>query len=218
MVVLPGTKSTLGDLAWLRSSGFAAALGRARGAGSAVVGLCGGYQMLGARVHDEAGVEGTPGVVEGLGMLPAVTTFGPEKTTTLRRGGVRAARGLLAGALDCEAGGYEIHMGQTTADAEPPFALESEDGAGATDGALSADGWVLGTYLHGLFHNDALRHAILRAVAERRDRRWPGEAGAVDSDALIESELDRLTDTVAAALDMKAIEAMVALPATSAVR
>ncbi len=233
LIVLPGTKATLADLAWLREGGLAGAIVAARGRGSAVIGLCGGYQMLGAWVRDRAGIEGPPGETVGMGLLPAVTEFGPEKTTRLSRGVVAAGPsgrdGLLAGAAGYGVGGYEIHMGQTITETDGPFELEPGVKGGSTEGppfgfaqdrlregALSSDGWVLGTYLHGLFHNDALRNAVLRAIAGRRGRARIGVG--LRAEALIDAELDRLADVVEAALDMEAIHEIAGIKVRSVAR
>ncbi len=213
LIVIPGTKSTLADLAWLRATAIAPAMEAARASGSAVIGLCGGYQMLGDVIRDPAGADGAPGEARGLGLLAASTNFAAAKATTLRHGAVATPLGLLRHAAGLPVAGYEIHMGRTTtADGTAtPFAIDGEP-----EGALAADGWVLGTYLHELFHNDELRRAMLRALADRRGRAW--SPAALAAEALIESELDRLTDAVAASLDMGAIRAMAGLAPASGAR
>ena len=196
LVVLPGTKSTLDDLRWLRSSGLEATVLRRAGEGACVLGVCGGYQMLGSELRDPSGVEGG-GELHGLGLLPCVTTFGPQKTRTRVEAQV-VAPGPLAGArLDA----YEVHMGETDRRGAAPFARLDD---GRLDGAACGDVW--GTYLHGLFDTGELTerlvaHLLARkgldvAVGEARDRR-----------AYREEQYDILADAVRASLDMEAIYA-----------
>ena len=201
VVVLPGSKTTVADLAWLRERGLAAAIARAATDGRAVIGLCGGYQMLGERLDDPDRVESAAPRVSGLGLLPVVTTFAREKTTVRARGRV-----LAGGPFDAAAGApveaYEIHCGRTTAHGgDAVFALTERAGAptDALDGTRA--GTVVGTYLHGCFASGALRRALLTAAASRRgvgpDPRW----GA----AVLADRYDRLADRVAAALDLEAL-------------
>ncbi len=162
LVILPGTKNTRADLRWLRSKGIDAAVCRARDAGAAVIGICGGFQMLGRSISDPLGSEGPPGDEPGLGLLPVETVFAGEKATRQVSAGVTAGHGILAGLRDTPLTGYEIHMGDTPAPAEAAFAIGP---ARTPDGALSDDGRVLGTYLHGLFANDAFRRGLLANLA-----------------------------------------------------
>lgn len=193
LIVLPGTKATIADLCWMRSRGLdRAVLARAE-AGARVLGICGGYQMLGATLEDPDGVEASPGTVEdGLGLLPVRTVFEPEKATRRVRGRTRDARWGAAG-LDVD--GYEIHMGRTTGEAGP--LLEVGDPlASHLDGAVSEDGGVAGTYLHGLLHNDEWRASLLDGLGRRQ------QGSATDSRAAREAAFDRLADVVEAHLDM----------------
>jgi adenosylcobyric acid synthase len=205
LVIVPGTKTTVADLTWLHASGFAAAIRAFHAAGGLVLGICGGFQMLGTRVADPDGLEGVAAAVDGLGLLPLATTFAGAKRTVRVRARVAASRGLLAGALGCEVGGYEIHVGRTERASDPAFIVSPR---GEADGAVSADGRVTGTYLHGLFANDALRGAVLRALARRGGRapdpRWgqPRPAAA---------RYDRLADVVADTVDMPAVAKLVGL-------
>jgi adenosylcobyric acid synthase len=194
LIVLPGTKATIADLDWLRASGLADAVVARHEAGAAVLGVCGGYQMLGARIDDPDGVEARAGAsVPGLGLLPVTTTFEGEKRTVRASGRALAAAGPWAEAAGALVEGYEIHMGRTTGVAGAgcaPF-LELD---GHLDGALSADGRVAGTYVHGLFHNEALRHALLAGLGR------PSEAGRGVFDR--EREFDRLAHHARAHLDL----------------
>jgi adenosylcobyric acid synthase len=206
LVILPGTKTTLADLTWLHASGLGAAVREAAAAGRPVLGVCGGFQMLGERVDDPEGLEGMMGTVAGLGLLPVTTTFAGAKRTVRVRARVAAARGVLAPVAGHEVAAYEIHAGRTRSAADPAFAITRGGGLEEADGAVSASGVVTGTYLHGLFVNDELRGAVLRAVAGRvgraPDQRWgsPRRASA---------RYERLADIVEAAVDMAAVAKLV---------
>jgi len=172
LVVLPGSKSTIADLATLRRNGWDRDLAAHVARGGHVVGLCGGYQMLGCRVSDPDGIEGPEREAEGLGLLDIETVLAPEKT-------VRAARAETPEGLPLE--GYEIHLGRTTgADCARPVAILD----GAPDGASSPDGRIIGTYLHGLFSSDPYRRGFLT--------RFGIEAGAEGYRALVERALDEI--------------------------
>lgn len=157
LIILPGTKNTLADLAFLRQSGLAEGIREAWKRGCFLLGICGGYQLLGTKIHDTQGFDGTIGCSTGLGLLPVETEFSGIKTTT-RTTGVAIADGER---LE----GYEIHMGQTRRFDVPPFArFRAEDGTEYLDGAVSVDGRILGTYLHGLFDSAGFRTAYLNRV------------------------------------------------------
>ncbi|MSP21486.1 MAG: cobyric acid synthase [Dehalococcoidia bacterium] len=212
LIVLPGTKATVADLNWLRSSGLGEAVSARHAAGTAILGVCGGYQMLGTRIDDPDGVEAPAGTsVTGLGLLPVTTTFAGDKRTVRAGGRALASRGPWAGAAGAAVEGYEIHMGRTASlpagtdlDVAPFLELD-----GHPDGALSADGSVAGTYLHGLFHNEALRHALLAGLGR------PVEAGRATVDR--EREFDRLAHHVRAHLDVDRIRQWLALREPAAV-
>lgn len=156
LVLLPGSKATRSDLAALRRAGWDIDILAHHRRGGRVLGLCGGYQMLGRAVHDPSGLEGPPGSSDGLGLLDVETTLAPQKTVRQTKA-VETTTGLAVT-------GYEIHQGRTTgADtARPMLAI-----AGVPDGAIAADGRVMGAYLHGLFADDAFRHAFLGRIRSR---------------------------------------------------
>ena len=156
LVLLPGSKATLGDLAALRGEGWDIDILAHARRGGWVLGLCGGYQMLGRRIADPLGLEGAPGELAGLGLLAVDTELGPEKTLALRTG-----RELASGAA---VAGYEIHMGRTEGPGcdRPMLTLE-----GAPAGAVTADGRVMGCYLHGLLAQDAFRATFLARIRAR---------------------------------------------------
>ena len=193
LTVLPGTKNTMGDLVWLRQSGFAATVQKLAAAGQPVLGVCGGYQMLGLRLDDPDGVE-QQGSQPGLGLLPCVTRFTGQKTRTRVSG--RTVAGPLAGAgLDA----YEIHMGRTDTGGAAPFATLAD---GRPEGA--ARDLVFGTYLHGLFDTGELTDKLAAWLLARRG--LPADAVRTESHAAYkERQYDRLADVVRAALDMKAV-------------
>ncbi|MCP2169663.1 cobyric acid synthase [Goodfellowiella coeruleoviolacea] len=189
LVVLPGSKATVADLAWLRRTGLAdAVLAHAR-AGRGVLGICGGFQMLGARISDA--VESGAGVVAGLGLLDVDVEFAPVKT--LRRPTGRAMGEPVTG--------YEIHHGAVVRDGEPTGLVELPDGG--TEGVVA--GPVLGTHWHGLLENDAFRRALLRWAAERAGRDGFRPAGDVSFAAARAAQLDVLGDLVAEHLDTDAV-------------
>ncbi len=198
VVILPGTKSTLDDLVWLRENGLEAAILKLAAAGVPVMGICGGYQMLGRTLSDPEGTEGgVPGAtVRGLGLLPVDTVFCAQKTRTQVE--ARALAGPFAGA---RLEGYEIHMGQTRVEGEPFCRLED----GRAEGC--AAGHVYGTYLHGLFDTGeaTARLADLLCKTKGID---PAGAAPLSHRAFQEREFDRLAEAVRAALDMDAIYRM----------
>ncbi len=201
LVVLPGSKSTIADLAWLRERGLAEAIVARRHAGAGVIGICGGYQMLGRRLLDPGGVESSAGEAEGLGLLPVTTRFEAHKETHQVRAQVARAQGMLAGCAGAEATGYEIHMGRTEGEGgTAPFRLLDRSGQRVdyAEGAMDAEGRTLGTYVHGLFHNEGLRRGILAQLASWKGVRLPKGAPSIDAD----KELDRLAHLVRRHLDM----------------
>ncbi|RZA35195.1 MAG: cobyric acid synthase, partial [Lysobacteraceae bacterium] len=153
LVILPGSKNTRGDLAWLRTQGWPAHLARHLRYGGKVMGICGGFQMLGHSVCDPHGVEAAPGVSEGLGLLAIDTELAREKNLALVSG-----RASLAGGAAFEVRGYEIHMGVSSGAGmdTPAFVID-----GRNEGACSSDGQVLGSYLHGLFDHPEAGSALL---------------------------------------------------------
>jgi len=193
-IILPGTRNTLADLRWLWETGLGAAVRARAASGAAVVGLCGGYQMLGTRVADPHHIE-AGGECAGLGLLGGDTVLEPGKTTRLSAARIEAV-GPFAALAGSSMDGYEIHHGRTdlAGDDEP---WVTRDGAplGASRGG------VWGTYLHGLFGSDALRGEWLS--------RLRGGGAAASWEARLEQEIDRVADHVEAGLDMDRIAALV---------
>ncbi len=171
LVILPGTKNTVQDLRWLWESGFAKELIEIAHSGTCLIGICGGYQMIGHKVVDETGVEGgTPCSLEGLGLLDAETRFSEYSKITRRVWAeVVANHPMTSMALGEVISGYEIHMGKTFvgAEAEPLLKLVGQN---RLDGAVSKELNVLGTYLHGLFDDPPLRNSVLSYIAFKKKR------------------------------------------------
>jgi adenosylcobyric acid synthase len=183
LILLPGSKATIADLNALRAAGFDTDIAAHRRRGGTVLGLCGGYQMLGRTIADPGGIEGPPGQVEGLGLLDVATTLSDEKR-------LEPVGGSTADAAPFS--GYEMHMGVTTGpDCARPFAWLAD---GSPEGAISADGAVLGTYIHGLFADDRQRAAWLK--------RFAAGAANITYDAAVERTLDALAAHLAAHLDL----------------
>ncbi|WP_240762456.1 cobyric acid synthase [Paenibacillus thalictri] len=198
IVVLPGSKNTLEDLAHLYDSGLARAITEAVAGGSRLVGICGGYQMLGVRLKDPEQVESLLEEVDGLGLLPLETTFYRHKKTVRAAGTSVSRHRRWQEWQGAPIEGYEIHMGQTTwltPQAAPLFELN-----GGTDGAISEDGLVWGTYLHGVFHNDAFRRSWLNEV--RSAKGLPPVTEVVSFHSRKTAAFDRLADHVRAHVDM----------------
>jgi adenosylcobyric acid synthase len=211
-VILPGTKSTLADLAWLRAAGLDESIRALAQRGTAVAGICGGYQMLGRMIRDPGHIESTVSAAAGLGLLPVETTFEAAKATFQVRAWVLGGPGWLATAAAQEVEGYEIHMGRTTG-GRPWLRSVSLNGAPAerTDGAASADGRIWGCYLHGLFANPALRRLWLASLLEGDKVTEAGTHPVTLSPChpvTLSSNLDRLADAVESALDMRLLEAI----------
>jgi adenosylcobyric acid synthase len=183
LVILPGSKATITDLSALRDAGFHIDIAAHVRRGGMVLGLCGGYQMLGRTIADPDGIEGSPGAVEGLGLLDLETVLSAEKR-------LAPVAGMTTDGIAFS--GYEMHMGISAGpDCRRPFArLDS----GALDGAISASGRVIGTYIHGLFADDRQRSAWLT--------RLDAGPAAVTHEALIEETLDRLGAHIASHVDL----------------
>ncbi|QGZ31798.1 cobyric acid synthase [Stutzerimonas stutzeri] len=195
LIVLPGSKNVRADLAWLRENGWERAIQRHLRYGGKVLGICGGFQMLGERIADPLGLEGAAGHSDGLGLLDFTTELAADKQ-------LRNVRGWLAGG-DAELSGYEIHSGVSRGPALERPAVRLADGR--YDGAISEDGQVLGTYVHGLFESTDACRALLR---------WAGleKVQRPDYQALRERDIERLADLVETHLDTARLLALCGLP------
>jgi adenosylcobyric acid synthase len=187
LVLLPGSKSTISDLQALRAAGWDIDLKAHARRGGRVLGLCGGYQMLGARLDDPDGTEGPAGGVDGLGLLQVETQLGGDKSLIEVVGADRTSGQPVRG--------YEMHIGRTRGvDCARPML----DLNGRPDGAVTADGRIMGTYVHGIFASDGFRHAFLNSLRGR-------EESGIAYEALVDQVLDGLADHLARHLDTKRI-------------
>jgi len=201
-VIIPGTKSTIADLDWLRQTGLAEAVTKFAKNGSAVVGICGGYQILGESIADPHHVESKMEQTSGLGLLPVHTEFSKEKATFQAQARINCQRGWMARLDESTLSGYEIHMGETPSQTAW-LEIISRNGqqVKVADGSVSLDGKIWGCYLHGIFANDDFRHAWLESLG------WRG-GGASQSEAFNQS-LELLADSVEGALNMDLLEKII---------
>ena len=229
LIIIPGTKSTLADLAWLRERGLANAIQHHRANSTPILGICGGFQMLGDRLIDEHGAESV-GDVHGLGLLPITTTFVADKVTRRVRARVSADTSLWSvhdSAVSEQNGGhttegdttsaptltaYEIHMGRSVPSNNAllgltPFTVQSISGD-AEDGACSPDGRVIGTYLHGLFENDTFRRAMIDRFAQNKGNAVQTAARLLSVDTAIDNIAQMIRDH----LDLPAVRSFMQLP------
>ncbi len=204
LVILPGSKTTIHDLLWLRETGFADSITAHRAAGRPVLGVCGGYQMLGRAIRDPEGIESNVAEAEGLGLLPHVTVFRAVKRTTEVKATLRIGEGPFACLQGLDATGYELRMGESTS-AAAPFATVGENGGEYGDGGYDRDGLVIGTYLHGLLHTPAVREGMLAGIAAVAGGALP----AAGPESTIDAALDRWTAHVAAHVDLARIASWV---------
>jgi adenosylcobyric acid synthase len=193
LVILPGTKTTIADLAMLRAQGWDIDIAAHVRRGGHLLGICGGYQMLGRRIADPEGIEGAPGEVAGLGFLDVETVLTGDKILSQRHG-ILAASGAAVS-------GYEIHIGRTTgAGLSSPFM-----DVNGPHGARSADGRIAGCYIHGIFQQGSARAAILRSLG--------AESDASDHGAVVEGALDEVAAMLAENFDIFGLAQVAGLPA-----
>ncbi|MFO1155022.1 MAG: cobyric acid synthase [Rhodospirillales bacterium] len=195
LVILPGSKATLADLAALRAAGWDTDIAAHVRRGGHVLGLCGGYQMLGRRITDPDGMEGPPGEAPGLELLDVETVLTGDKTLIAATGRERTTGAAV--------GGYEMHLGVTRGAGRERPMLDLEN---RTDGAVSADGRIMGCYLHGLFTADAFRQAFLARIRTRHG------ASSLAYEEEVESTLDALADHLAAHVDLDGLLGATAVP------
>jgi adenosylcobyric acid synthase len=204
LIVLPGSKSTVADLAFLHRSGLADWIRAQAAVGTPVIGICGGFQMLGRVIYDPDGIESDRPETAGLGLLPVVTVFARDKVTRRVRAEVRVDRGLLVGLRGLEVTGYEIHMGRSKG-GRPVFRVYRSDGSVVDDGAINEGGLVFGTYLHGLFENPVLRRSLLDRLRARRGLPPIGRPAPFDRLA----EYERLAEVLRTHLDVAFLMALI---------
>lgn len=201
LLILPGTKNTLGDLKWMRESGMESAVKKHAAAGKPVIGICGGYQMLCRKLSDPHQME-EGGEMTGIGLLDAETVFEIRKQRTRVTGTVQRLEGIFVPLNGVSVEGYEIHMGRTVSSSlEPAISLAREEGDVHGDGL--ADGNVFGSYVHGIFDSDELLSGLTRILM--RMKGLEEEAAVFDLAAHKQREYDRLADLIRSSLDMQQI-------------
>lgn len=192
LIILPGTKSTISDMKWLRSSGLEAALKKAASAGMLIFGICGGYQLLGDSISDPERTEGG-GEIRGLELLPAKTVFTAEKRRTRTSGRFVNVTGGFSFLSGAEFSGYEIHMGRTETSGEPLLSTG--------DGAFSGN--VCGCYIHGVFDSGDVSGRLVNELFRRKGLEYSG--GVTDRRAYKQAQYDLLADSVRESLDMELV-------------
>ena len=193
MVIIPGTKSTMDDLLWMRQNGIESAIQKLASSGTPVLGVCGGYQMMGEKLQDPHHIEGDLEEMHGMGLLPTETTFTQIKTRTRFTADVKA-KDFEGAKLD----GYEIHMGESIVKGDPFLTLEN----GKDDGC--ACGTNFGTYLHGLFDTGELTEKLVKYLCDRKCIEY-SEAAPISHSTYVEKQYDILADGVRAAMDFDKI-------------
>lgn len=189
LIILPGTKSTIGDLQWLRQNGLEAAVKQAASHGTLIVGICGGYQMLGRSVSDPEGAEAAPGTkIAGLGLLDMDTIFRGEKVQSQVKGTFGPIEGQLSALSGLSYEGYEIHMGRSSAPRP----------------ALTGNGHIYGTYIHGVFDAPGVSDAVLETLCRKKNVGF-AQLGAFDAASYRERQYDLLADAVRENLDMELV-------------
>jgi adenosylcobyric acid synthase len=168
VIILPGTKSTMSDLHFLRQSGFADTIVRKAVEGTPVIGICGGYQMLGRKIYDHSRAESDLEEADGLGLLEMTTNFEQEKVTSQVTGSVIAGQGLLRNMSGVSLTGYEIHMGRSEAPSSNPAFKIGGAGSSREDGEINEAGTVFGTYLHGLFNSSDFTRRLIENLCNLR--------------------------------------------------
>ncbi len=215
LVIIPGTKATIADLAWLRASGLAELIIAHAHRGGHVAGICGGYQMLGRRIIDPDGTESPQPEAEGLGLLDVETAFAGEKVLYQVEGEITAGSGPFAGLIGCTVEGYEIHHGRSRAAGPPLLRLRRRGGrpVAEPDGTWSVDGRIWGSYLHGLFENAAFRRRYLTALrgALPPEPAVQDEPPGESERRFRQQQYDRLADLVRRSLDIPRIYRIIGL-------
>ena len=203
-IILPGSKSTIADLDYLWQSGLAESIIRKAKNGTPIIGICGGFQMLGKEIQDPHRVESEQDSIVGLGLLDTITIFEPQKTTSQVTAKVLSNEGLLEGLQGEEVTGYEIHMGQSIgSNTRPLFSVtqKAEGQVDYTDGVVANGGFIFGSYLHGLFDNANFRHAFLSKLRQRKG------LSVIPSQPIAsrEQQYDELADIIRHSLNMKLV-------------
>ena len=212
LIIIPGSKNTIGDLLWIQRQGLDEAIKDRVAGGTPVIGICGGYQMLGQEIADPDHVETDRERIAGLGLLAIRTVFQPTKATNLVQGRVAGRGPFLEPLQGQEVQGYEIHMGASyLLEGYPAFKIvrRGNDRVALDDGAVSPDGLVWGTYIHGIWDNDPFRRQVLDCLRARRG--LPAGRGKLDFRADQERRFDTLAGEIATHLDLNRLAAMMGL-------
>ncbi len=207
LLIIPGTKSTIKDMRFIYEKEIHRDIYRKYKSGAYILGICGGYQILGREIVDPSRVESSYNEINGLGLLNIKTIMAEEKSTHQTKGRVIGNTGLLEDLQDAELWGYEIHMGKTQLMGEdvPPIQLEN----GSLDGAMSPCGKILGTYLHGIFENDTFRRKLLNRI--RREKGLDAAVEIVDYREQKEKEYEKLASLVSKHIDLEKIKGILGL-------
>ncbi|MDD5093290.1 MAG: cobyric acid synthase [Dehalococcoidia bacterium] len=203
LIIIPGSKSTISDLSHIKGTGLASAIVEKARSGTPVIGICGGFQMLGWRIDDPERIESEHSQVEGLGLLDIVTDFESAKTTHQIKAKIVAGKGLFRGLEGETLTGYEIHMGQSRrGSTAPAFEIiqRSDSEKSHPDGAVGNEGMIFGTYLHGLFDNERFRRALLRNIKPSYEI-----SGAPPDLPSGDEQYNKLADLVRQSLDIERI-------------
>jgi adenosylcobyric acid synthase len=202
LIILPGTKTTIADLRFIQQNGLAEAIVQKAKSGTPIIGICGGYQMLGKKITDPDNIESRQGYLDGLGLLDNETVFYTEKKTTQVKAQVIADKGLLQNMKGIVVTGYEIHMGQTDNNSFPAFKIVETPGGDNSylDGSISDNGLIFGTYIHGLFHNMEFTQTLLSHLRQLR-----GLSSAPTTPINKQEHYDKLADLVRQNLDIERI-------------
>lgn len=207
MIIIPGTKNTIHDLAYLEKSGLADAIKENDKRGIPIVGICGGYQILGRELHDPLHTESDIDSMKGLGLLNITTTFDPDKITTQVQAEVIGSGPLLDGVKELKLNGYEIHMGRSELGegVTPVFRIfeRSTKEVDVVDGAVRADGKVFGTYIHGVFDNDAFRRHIINLIRAQKGWGPLADREIVTVTERRDKDFNKLAEVVRNSMDME---------------
>lgn len=216
LVIIPGSKNTIEDLYFLKRSGLADGILRLKGAGTPVIGICGGFQMLGRELNDPHHTESEIPRIEGLGLLDISTTFYSEKITTQVEAEVAGEGYLLGRTRGCRITGYEIHMGRTelAPGTKPVFRVRESSGkkVSAPDGAVSRDGLVFGTYIHGVFDEDGFRRRLINNLRRGKGLEPRSVNESISAFEQRNRDFDKLAAVVRGSLDMDKVYRLLNLP------
>jgi adenosylcobyric acid synthase len=208
LIIIPGTKNTIDDLIYLKKTGLDQEIIKSANKGTAIIGICGGYQMLGAKIYDPEGTESNQEELEGLDLLAINTTFSPDKLTFQAKATIEGDGEFFNGLEEIEVEGYEIHMGtsQLLTEAAPAFRIKErgEEKVNTIDGAVSDDGLVFGTYLHGIFNNDKFRRNLINVLRKKKGLEAV-DREVVSAKEQLEASYEKLAEIVRDNVDMEKI-------------